>query len=150
MARKMAWRLQRRHLALDTPLEASVRLFWAVAVGAAAGGVSRYYLSLAVHARAGAAFPWGTLLVNVTGSLLLGFLMRRRGFPTAPAVIGLILGPMAETQLRRALSISQGDMTVFVSRPLSATFLGITALLVVVPFAVRHYRKRRQGSEQAA
>jgi putative tricarboxylic transport membrane protein len=91
-----------------------------------------------------------TDLLVLAGFGLLGFLMRRRGFPTAPAVIGLILGPMAETQLRRALSISQGDMTVFVSRPLSATFLGITALLLVVPFAVRHYRKRRQQSAQAA
>jgi putative tricarboxylic transport membrane protein len=91
-----------------------------------------------------------TDLLVLAGFGLLGFLMRRRGFPTAPAVIGLILGPMAETQLRRALSISQGDMTVFVSRPLSATFLGITALLLVVPFAVRHYRKRRQRSAQAA
>ena len=53
-----------------------MRIFWAVAVGAAAGGVSRYYLSLAVQQRLGADFPWGTLLVNVTGSLLLGFLMR--------------------------------------------------------------------------
>jgi fluoride exporter len=76
MARKMARRLERRHLALDAPREVFVRMFWAVAVGAAAGGVSRYYLSLAVYSRTGAAFPWGTLLVNVTGSLLLGFLMR--------------------------------------------------------------------------
>jgi putative tricarboxylic transport membrane protein len=76
--------------------------------------------------------------------------MRRHGFPTAPAVIGLILGPMAETQLRRALSISQGDMTVFLTRPLSATFLAITALLVVVPFVVRRYRRRRQEAPQAA
>ena len=53
-----------------------MRIFWAVAVGAAAGGVSRYYLSLAVQQRLGADFPWGTLLVNMTGSLLLGFLMR--------------------------------------------------------------------------
>ena len=53
-----------------------MRIFWAVAVGAAAGGVSRYYLSFAVQQRLGAAFPWGTLLINVTGSLLLGFLMR--------------------------------------------------------------------------
>jgi len=53
-----------------------VRIFWAVAVGAAAGGVSRYYLSVAVQQRLGATFPWGTLLINVTGSLLLGFLMR--------------------------------------------------------------------------
>ena len=53
-----------------------MRIFWAVAVGAAAGGVSRYYLSFAVQQRLGATFPWGTLLINVTGSLLLGFLMR--------------------------------------------------------------------------
>jgi CrcB protein len=51
-------------------------MFWAIAAGAAAGGVSRYYLSLAAQHRFGAAFPWGTLLVNVTGSLLLGFLIR--------------------------------------------------------------------------
>jgi len=51
-------------------------MFWAIAVGAAAGGVSRYYLSSAVQQRLGAAFPWGTLLINVTGSLLLGFIIR--------------------------------------------------------------------------
>jgi len=89
-------------------------------------------------------------LLVLVGFGLLGFIMRRHGFPTAPAVIGLILGPMAETQLRRALSISQGDMTVFLTRPLSAVFLVITALLVIVPFAVRHYRRRRQDAPQAA
>jgi putative tricarboxylic transport membrane protein len=89
-------------------------------------------------------------LLVLAGFGLLGFVMRRHGFPTAPAVIGLILGPMAETQLRRALSISQGDMTVFLSRPLSATFLAITALLVIVPFVVRRYRRRRQETPQAA
>ena len=52
-----------------------MKLFWAIAVGAAAGGVSRFYLSQAVQQRMGS-FPWGTLLINVTGSLLLGFLMR--------------------------------------------------------------------------
>lgn len=51
-------------------------MFWAIAVGAAAGGVSRYYLSSAVQQRLGATFPWGTLLINVTGSLLLGFIIR--------------------------------------------------------------------------
>jgi CrcB protein len=52
-----------------------VKLFWAIAVGAAAGGVSRFYLTVAVQQRMGS-FPWGTLLINITGSLLLGFLMR--------------------------------------------------------------------------
>ena len=53
-----------------------MRIFWAVALGAALGGVSRYYLAGAVQQRMGAGFPGGTLLINVTGSLLLGFLMR--------------------------------------------------------------------------
>jgi fluoride exporter len=53
-----------------------VKLFWAIAFGAAAGGVSRFYLGAAVQQRLGAAFPWGTLVINVTGSLLLGFLIR--------------------------------------------------------------------------
>src|SRR5574341_2029158 len=47
---------------------------------------------------------------------LLGFAMRRWDIPVGPAVIGLILGPLAETQFRRALSISQGDATVFFTR----------------------------------
>jgi putative tricarboxylic transport membrane protein len=74
---------------------------------------------------------------------LLGFGMRRYGFPTAPAIIGLILGPMAETQLRRALAISQGDITVFVSRPISATFLALTLVLLVAPVLVRRYQRRK-------
>ena len=53
-----------------------MRTFWAIAIGAAVGGVSRYYLSAAVQHRMGSTFPWGTLVINVTGSLVLGFLMR--------------------------------------------------------------------------
>ena len=53
-----------------------MRTFWAIAIGAAAGGVARYYLSLTVQQRLGPAFPWGTLVVNITGGLLLGFLLR--------------------------------------------------------------------------
>ena len=62
---------------------------------------------------------------------LLGFVMRRWDFPVAPAVIGLILGPLAESQFRRALAISQGDLSVFFTHPISATLLALaTALLV--------------------
>ncbi len=53
-----------------------MRTFWAVAFGAALGGVARYYLSSAIQHRVGATFPWGTLVINVSGSLLLGVLMR--------------------------------------------------------------------------
>jgi len=53
-----------------------VRTFWAVALGAALGGVARYYLASVIQHRVGSTFPWGTLAVNVTGSLLLGFIIR--------------------------------------------------------------------------
>jgi putative tricarboxylic transport membrane protein len=75
---------------------------------------------------------------------LLGFAMRRWDIPVGPAVIGLILGPLAETQFRRALSISQGDASVFFTHPISATFLAITAALVIVPFIVRHAKRLRR------
>lgn len=52
-----------------------MKTFWAIAIGAAVGGVSRYYLSAAVQHRMGSAFPWGTLLINVTGSIILAFVM---------------------------------------------------------------------------
>ncbi len=63
----------------------------------------------------------------------IGFLMRRHDFPVAPCIIGLILGPIAEAQFRRAMSISQGDPTVFVSHPLSAGLLLAAALVLVAP-----------------
>ena len=65
---------------------------------------------------------------------VIGFFMRRADIPVAPAVIGMILGPMAEQQFRRALAISQGDPGVFLSRPISATLLALAlAALVSVP-----------------
>jgi putative tricarboxylic transport membrane protein len=72
---------------------------------------------------------------------LLGFIMRRWGFPVAPAVIGLILGPLAETQLRRALSISQGDFSVFLVQPIAAGLLALAAGMLVVPWVLRWRQK---------
>ncbi|MCC7280878.1 MAG: tripartite tricarboxylate transporter permease [Acetobacteraceae bacterium] len=72
-------------------------------------------------------------LVLLYGIGLAGMVMRRFDFPTAPVVIGMILGPMAEQEFRRALTISQGDMTTFITRPLSAALLAIALLLLVAP-----------------
>jgi putative tricarboxylic transport membrane protein len=58
-------------------------------------------------------------------------------------VIGLILGPLAESQFRKALAISQGDPSVFVTHPISATLLALTVLLVIVPWLVGVVRARR-------
>jgi putative tricarboxylic transport membrane protein len=80
---------------------------------------------------------------------LLGFAMRRFDIPVAPAIIGLILGPIAETQFRRALAISEGDATVFFTQPISAAFLVVTALLVVVPWVLRRRARSKQPTESA-
>jgi putative tricarboxylic transport membrane protein len=64
---------------------------------------------------------------------VMGFFMRRYDFPTAPVIIGMILGPLAEQNFRQAMTISQGDMSVFLTRPLSASLLLIALLALVGP-----------------
>lgn len=61
---------------------------------------------------------------------VLGYLMIRFGFPTAPAVLGVVLGPILEQNLRNALTVSGMDFTVFVTRPISAISLAVTAFLL--------------------
>jgi putative tricarboxylic transport membrane protein len=68
---------------------------------------------------------------------VLGFLMRRFDYPIAPVVVGLILGPIAEAQLRRALSISIGDPMVLFQSPISATLLAIAFIALVAPFVAK-------------
>lgn len=68
---------------------------------------------------------------------LLGYGMRVFGFPIAPAVVGLILGPMAEQQLRRALAIGQGDISVLVTSPISAVLLSLAAIALFLPMILR-------------
>jgi putative tricarboxylic transport membrane protein len=66
-----------------------------------------------------------------------GYAMRRGSIPLTPAIVALILGPMAEQQFRRALAIAEGSALVFVTRPISATLLAIALALLVVPVVVR-------------
>jgi putative tricarboxylic transport membrane protein len=73
---------------------------------------------------------------------LVGFMMKRFDFPAAPLIVGLILGPMAEQSLRQALTISQGQWSTFVTRPLSASLLLIALILLVVPVLARRWRKQ--------
>ncbi|WP_225984937.1 tripartite tricarboxylate transporter permease [Noviherbaspirillum aerium] len=66
-----------------------------------------------------------------------GVLMRRYDFPVAPVIVGMIMGPMAEKQLRLALSISQGDWLVFLKQPISASLMVATFLVLFVPYILR-------------
>ena len=104
------------------------------------------YAGILVFATIGtiAAKPSIVELAMLAGFGLLGFLMRRFDYPVAPAIVGLILGPMAETQLRRALSISLGDPMVLLESPTSAGLLAVAAIALVAPFVMRglgRYRK---------
>ena len=78
---------------------------------------------------------------------LLGFLMRRYGLPVVPAIIGVILGPRAEVQMRRALQISDGEISGLFNTAFSITVYAIIALLVLWPlinrFVVQRLRRPR-------
>ncbi|KAA0972256.1 tripartite tricarboxylate transporter permease [Aureimonas fodinaquatilis] len=81
---------------------------------------------------------------------LMGYMFRRFGYPIAPVVVGLILGPMAEQQLRRALAISQGDPTVLVGSPLAIILLLLAALALFGPMVLRARGKGKVLSQMAA
>ncbi|MEN9843808.1 MAG: hypothetical protein RLZZ612_1637 [Pseudomonadota bacterium] len=80
-------------------------------------------------------------LYLMLGLALVGVLMRRYDFPTAPVIVGLILGPLAEAQLRNALSIGEGSWRVFIDRPMSLTLLIIVALVLVAPRLLAWHRR---------
>jgi putative tricarboxylic transport membrane protein len=75
------------------------------------------------------------LLLYAVGAV--GCAMRIHDVPLAPAVLGLILGPLSEQQFRRAVAISEGDVTVFLTRPISLVVLLSAAAVLLVPRLVR-------------
>jgi putative tricarboxylic transport membrane protein len=97
------------------------------------------YAGILVFATMGtiAAKPSVVELSMLAGFGVMGFLMRRFDYPVAPVVVGLILGPVAESQLRRALQISLGDPMVLLQSPMSAILLGVALLALIAPFALK-------------
>ena len=84
----------------------------------------------------GISTSWADLLIMLAIGLM-GYAMRVYDFPIAPVVIGLILGPMAETQLRRALSISQGDPMALVGTPIAAGLMLLALATLFLPALLR-------------
>jgi putative tricarboxylic transport membrane protein len=76
---------------------------------------------------------------------VVGYLMRKLNYPVAPAVLAIVLGPLAERSLRQSLIASQGDAAVFFERPISAVCIGIAAALICYPL-VRKFLKRRAAA----
>jgi len=79
---------------------------------------------------------------------LLGLLMRRFNFPTAPVLVGMILGPLAEAQMRNAISIGEGSALIFVQRPLSLGLLVVVLLVLLLPYVWR-WRARSRTAKVA-
>jgi putative tricarboxylic transport membrane protein len=74
---------------------------------------------------------------------VVGLGMRLLDFPLVPAVLGLVLGPLAELQFRRAVAISEGDLGVLVTRPISAALLAAAVLVLLAPWALRRIERMR-------
>jgi putative tricarboxylic transport membrane protein len=81
-------------------------------------------------------------LVLLYGIGVLGVVMRRFDFPTAPVVVGMILGPLAEAQLRNAVSIGEGSFAVFVQRPMSLALIVVVLAVLIAPRVIRMRGKR--------
>jgi len=76
---------------------------------------------------------------------LVGYLLRKLNYPVAPAVLAIVLGPLAERSLRQSLLASQGDAMIFIERPIPAACIGIAVLLMLYP-VYSGFRKRRAAA----
>jgi putative tricarboxylic transport membrane protein len=76
---------------------------------------------------------------------ILGYLMKKYDYEPAPLVLAFVLGPMFENAFRQSLIISGGSPLIFLSRPIAATFLVISLVLLVSPLALRVLGKQRPG-----
>jgi TctA family transporter len=83
------------------------------------------------------------LVFGVIGAILIAL-----DLPVAPILLGYVLGPNVEENFRRALILSRGDLSVFVTRPVSAAFVAMCTLLVTVQFGFWLRRKLRASKNR--
>ena len=107
------------------------------------------YAGILVFATMGtiAANPSVVELLLLSGFGVVGFIMRRYDYPVAPVIVGLILGPMADSQLRRALQMSLGDPMVLFQHPGSAIMIVIAVLALLAPFLFRGLARLRKEED---
>ncbi len=82
-------------------------------------------------------------LALLAGFGLVGYVMAKFNFPTAPLILGFVLGDAMERAVRQSLTMSQGDPTILVERPISAVMLGFAALILMAPPLMAALRRRR-------
>ncbi|UCC25353.1 MAG: tripartite tricarboxylate transporter permease [Gemmatimonadales bacterium] len=97
---------------------------------------------VSVYAVNGSAFD--LVLVTLFGAL--GYLMRKGGFPLAPVILGLVLGPLMEKNLRRALALSGGEWGVMFTSTLSVALWAAAVAALVLPWAFERTRRFRRAA----
>ncbi len=97
-----------------------------------------------VYSVSGSLFDLG--LVMAFG--LLGYLMRKLDYPAAPLILGLALGAGMERALRQSLMMSEGSLSILVSRPISAVMLSLAALVLLITLFGRFNAWRLRALEQ--
>jgi putative tricarboxylic transport membrane protein len=85
----------------------------------------------------------------ILAAAVLGYAMRYFRFPVLPLVLGLILGFMIESNLRRSLVISSGSWAIFIEDPVSAILLSVAAIFVAVAW-IRNFMQMRGNAKEAA
>ena len=93
-------------------------------VGAYSAANSMYYVGVAV------AFG------------VFGLVCARASIPTIPLILGMVMGDTLEASLRQSLTVSEGSLAPFVTRPMSAVMVGVTALVLVWPLLTRRRRPK--------
>ncbi len=100
--------------------------------------------AVGVYSVSGSLFD--TWMLAVFG--LVGYLMRRLDYPSAPLILGLVLGDAMERALRQSLMMSQGELSILWSRPISAVMLGLTVVVLLLPMARRLNALRVKAIEE--
>jgi putative tricarboxylic transport membrane protein len=106
-----------------------------------------FFIVVGVYSTQNSLFQtWEVLAFGVIGAVFMVL-----GFSVAPILLGFVLGPMVEENFRRALLLSRGDLTVFVTRPISGAFIGLcTMLLIGVTWSAWRRRHRRHPPRPTA
>jgi putative tricarboxylic transport membrane protein len=103
-----------------------------------------FFIAVGVYTTNNSLFEIGEVLVfGLVGAVLIAL-----RFSVAPILLGYVLGPLVEENFRRAVLLSQGDLTVFVTRPISGAFIGVCTLLIAGQLFF-WLRARRRGAKPA-
>jgi len=82
---------------------------------------------------------------------VLGYLLKKFGYESAPLILAVVLGPMLEQNLRQSLLLSRGSFMIFITRPISGVILGVAFLLLltnIFPSVRKKYRQKYKELEE--